>query len=261
MAVLFPKKVPAFSRALGEVDDAFDDEPSFLNDIRLNISVEELQKNPGVIDNVIIVIGGVCCEFLTCHYQFTNMSKVKTINFTPSEMPVIECTAFLYESSTIVWLCHIKEDSDVFGLANLVENLLSSFSVNEQSAFYVFTSEYSRRFQFQSFSPKLPFVRRLHTSRFECRQVDQNIPMLEQPNVISGFAGEIMSRLTCRRYAACLYILFYDETFPLSNSATFSAIGPCFTSLPGFKNLLQPPDSSRVLESGRANISRGQLYI
>ncbi|KAL7061833.1 hypothetical protein AAHC03_0764 [Spirometra sp. Aus1] len=67
MAVLFPKKVPAFSRALGEVDDAFDDEPSSLNDIHAKLSLEELQQISGVIENVIIAIGGLCCEVLTFH--------------------------------------------------------------------------------------------------------------------------------------------------------------------------------------------------
>ncbi|VDN32968.1 unnamed protein product [Dibothriocephalus latus] len=262
MAVLFPKKVPAFSRALGEVDDAFDEEPSFLNNIHTSLSFEELQNVPEMINNVIIGIGDICCEFLTCHCQCANMSKVKIIKFTPPESPVVECTAFLCESSIIVWLCHTKEDDNVFGLSNLVESLLSSFSVNEHCAFYIFSSEYSHRSQFPSFAPKLrsPFVRKLHTSRFECRHVDQNIPMLEQPNVISGFAGELLSRLTYRRYAGCLYILFYDASFPLSNAAIFSAIGHCVISLPGLKHL-QPPDSSRFLESGRANMSHGQLYI
>nr|UCK81621.1 proteasome assembly chaperone 1 [Arenicola marina] len=72
-----------------------------------------------------------------------------------------------------------------------------------------------------------PFLRSLHTSAFKGRPV---VPCLEQPNIISGLAAQVLSHCQVHQVAAVLYMCFNDVRYV--DIKTIKAFNPILTTTP-----------------------------
>lgn len=73
MAALFPKKVPAFTRALGGSDDVSDFEPDSL--IEAEVLVTSYTSCSQKVNALIIGIGSAQCEVLSANIDFSRAVK------------------------------------------------------------------------------------------------------------------------------------------------------------------------------------------
>lgn len=254
MAVLFPKKVPAFSRALGEEDDMFDCEPARLDEAKCVLS--HLIEFKGPVDEVIVAVGPIECNFVQSRLHFQNSNKVAECKVTLSGSPSIQCEAHSFGSSSIVWLCNFQELDDCFGLREWATKLLSSFCLTESVSIIVLTSDSATFFQ-HGIRPPSPFLRKLGT--YNAINLS-NVPELEQPNIISGPSAEIMMRCVFLNLPANIIINFHDQQCgDRAPEEAVSANSPILSSLRGLRDFLVPQNE---IHKGQKMCSRfEQMYI
>lgn len=206
MAVLFPKKVPAFSRALGESDDVFDFDTDVLIPAEITV-LSSVQVND-VIKTCIVGVGSAQCKALKDAINFSNTQLVKEFNLTLSNQVIMTCSAHKFAGGSLIWLCDSHQNESCYGYGKWTEAVLSSFKLDPNSRIFIFTDAPTSAFQSDS-KPIAPFVRALRTPKAASECVD--IKSLEPPNILSGFAAALMSRCICDSLPACVLIAYYDN--------------------------------------------------
>lgn len=206
MAVLFPKKVPAFSRALGESDDSFDFETDHL--ISAEVTVLFSSQMDEMIQTFIIGIGSAQCKALEDIVDFSKSEKVKEIDLSISKHTVMTCSAHKFLGGSLIWLCDTQHNESCYGFGRWIDALLSSFKHNQSSCIYVLTSAPTSEFQSDS-KPTAPLIRALRTARASSAYSD--VKVLEPPNIISGFAAALMSHCIYESLPACMLITYFDN--------------------------------------------------
>ncbi len=207
MAVLFPKKVPAFSRALGETDDCFDCEQDPSGDVTIKQNQISSINNP--ITELFIGIGRNQCDSLKAVLDFSQGKLLADLNVQLSGFPLIQCNAFQFGSSCVVWLCEASECENYLGSQSWVDSLLSSFSYSDTVSVSILTEKPSSCFQGSAqFAP--PFMGVLKTPNASPANCT-DLKAIEQPNIISGIAADVMTRCFYRGFSTCLYVTYYEN--------------------------------------------------
>lgn len=254
MAVLFPKKVPAFSRALGEVDDCFDLE----EETHLDSEVVENEFVPftNVVKFSIIAVGPCQCDVLKSALKFSESTLLKEICVMLSGLPIAKFCAYLFGPSTVVWLCETRESDVYLGPTSWTDRLLSSFSYADSSRMFILTEQPSSSFRGPPVST-VPFTRVLRSSNSN-DPCCENVTLLEQPNIISGYPAELLTRCVYRGIFACLFITYYQNVCGSSAKGdVFVTTAALLSSIEEFK----PFRDLRTMVKEKQTTSCDQMYI
>ena len=235
MAVLFPKKVPAFSRALGESDEAFYSEPDVLSESELLIPFSI--KWEAKINTLIIGVGSAQCEVLSAIVDFSKGTKVRMVNFSISNRVVVSCSAFAFGCGSLIWLCDTQERDTCYGFEKWVNALFSSFSFDHNACIYVLTDAPTSEY-LSDFKPSAPFMRALKTPR-AFASLCADVKLLEPPNIVAGFAAPIMTYCIYRSLPACVLIIYYENlrASPAKNDIS-AMVSPILSSVKEFQPFL-----------------------
>ncbi|VDL57720.1 unnamed protein product [Hymenolepis diminuta] len=206
MAVLFPKKVPAFSRALGERDDSFDFDTGHL--ISAEVSVSSYINVNEIIKAFVIGVGFAQCKALKETVDFSKARIVKEVSISLCNHIIMTCSAHKFDGGSLIWLCDTQQSESCYGFGKWIEALFSSFKLEQNTRIYILadvpTSEFQSDWKFIA-----PFVRILRTPKAASEYSD--IKVLEPPNIISGFAAALMSHCVYESLSACVLITYYDN--------------------------------------------------
>ncbi|VDM31889.1 unnamed protein product [Hydatigera taeniaeformis] len=207
MATLFPKKVPAFTRALGGNDDIFDSETDLPveAEVAVTFSVNFNQR----ISVLVFGIGAAQCEVLSANIDFSKAVKMRVVDLTVSNQIVMSCSAFMFDQKIVIWLCDTQERDSCYGFRKWVDTLLSSFLLDQNSCIYILTDSPASEFQ-SDFKPSTPFIRTLRTPRAS-GLCFPDVKPLEPPNIIAGFASPIMAHCIYHSLPACVLIVYYEN--------------------------------------------------
>ncbi|CDS40961.1 expressed conserved protein [Echinococcus multilocularis] len=237
MAALFPKKVPAFTRALGGSDDVSDLETDLLTEAEVTVTLYTSCNYK--VNALLIGIGSTQCEALGANIDFSKATKVKAIDLTISNQVVMSCSAFIFDQSIVIWLCDTQERDSCYGFGKWVDALLSSFSLDQDTCIYLLTDSPASEFQSDS-KPVAPFIREIKTPRASglCYP---DIKPLEPPNIVAGFAAPIMAHCIYYSLPACTLIIYYENLrTSLAKSDIFPVISPILGAIEGLRSFILP---------------------
>ncbi|KAM7541503.1 hypothetical protein Aperf_G00000037684 [Anoplocephala perfoliata] len=253
MAVLFPKKVPAFSRALGESDDNFDFETDYLISAEVNVLFSSQLDE--IIQTCIVGIGSAQCKALSDIIDFSESQKVKEFSLSISKHTIMTCSAHKFPGGSLVWLCDTLQNESCYGFGKWVDTLLSSFKFEQKSCVYILACAATSDFQ-SDLKPTAPFIRILRTAK--ASSVCANFKVLEPPNIISGFAAALLSHCIYESLPACVIITYYDNVRASSTDQDIaSTIFPILRSFHQLQPYILP--SPKPAKSTAQNFD--QMYI
>ena len=237
MAVLFPKKVPAFSRALGESDGILNSEPDILIEAEVSVPFSTIWKCK--INTFIIGIGSAQCDVLNANIDFSKGTKVKVVDISISNRVVMTCSAYVLDGGFLIWLCDTHERDTCYGFEKWVDNLFSSFSFDQNTCVYLLTDAPTSEY-LSDHKPPAPFVRALKTPRTSA-SCCADVKILEPPNIVAGFAAPIMTYCIHRSIPACILITYYENmrAIPFKNDIS-SMMSPIFISIRDLQPFLLP---------------------
>ncbi|VDK34818.1 unnamed protein product [Taenia asiatica] len=254
MATLFPKKVPAFTRALGGSDDVSDLGTDLL--IEADVLVTSYTNCNQKVNALVIGIGSAQCEVLSTNIDFSKAVKAKVIDLTVSNRVVMSCSAFIFGQSSVVWMCDTQERDSCYGFGKWVDALLSSFLLDQDTFIYLITDSPASEFQ-SDFKPSTPFIRTLKTPRASGLCCPE-IKLLEPPNIVSGFAAPIMAHCIYHSLPACILIIYYENLRASpAKSDIFPVLSPILGAIGGLRPFILPDHVS-----SKATVQNfDQMYI
>ncbi|VDN98597.1 unnamed protein product [Rodentolepis nana] len=232
MAVLFPKKVPAFSRALGERDDGFDFDSDYL--VPTEVSTLQSFKVDEIIRTLIIGVGSAQCNALKETVDFSKAQIISEVSLLLSNHIIMTCFAYKFDGAVLIWLCDTQQSESCYGFGKWIEALLSPFELEKNACIYILSDAPTSEFQ-SDLKPAAPFVRVLRSPKAASEYLD--IKVLEPPNIISGFAAALMSHCIYESLPACVLITYYDN---IRASSTDQDIATVISPILRSTNQLQP---------------------
>ncbi|VDP96476.1 unnamed protein product [Echinostoma caproni] len=239
----FLKRIPAFSRALGEWESDEDsetekclneelacvgseDKPVVLSHVFHNLTVK----------NVLIGIGPLQTAFVTCAYQLSNENMIAVISYrvpgfgsTQKTIPT-QVRLHYHPTASGGTVCVLIPASKQIPHANqkklvqlIMDSILNSSSGSRGDILAtILCTEPICQFQSRTPPDSPSFVRILTTQNLEKPKDDLQCAHLEQPNIISGLAAEFLTWNKLHSVPASLYVLFYT-TLDNPNYAWHSA--------------------------------------
>ncbi|KER31684.1 hypothetical protein T265_12943, partial [Opisthorchis viverrini] len=216
------KRIPACSRALGELDsedESTDDEltekkDEFVLSDGLTVHLESVSTT-----RLVIALGPIQTAFITCCFRLSTGSLLGTLSYpSPSHNVTnrvewnslcIYHSSELYPGTLIVTVPCGKQD--VHLVQKRVANALMNLVLGTNLRVTVLCDEPIHRFQTQS-EPTAPVIRIL-TNESSTGSHTFPFPSLEQPNIISGYAAEFFSFAVLRSIPTTLFVLYYANSW------------------------------------------------
>ncbi|KAF7259768.1 hypothetical protein EG68_02862 [Paragonimus skrjabini miyazakii] len=222
----FLKRIPAFSRALGELDSDEDDSTNestevdhFLDVAGVPVDYEHVVSDLS-FKHIIVSIGPVQTAFISSVLCITKEHLIAKL---PFMLPIYGGTdkttrtfAFVYFISPsekgilIITLPYAKDyihPSQKVVVDKLLHKIVSSGQTGSGPDLLVLCTREVHEYQAPSV-PSESFVRVIHS---DPRENDQSLPFpkLEQPNILSGFPAEFFTYAILRSIRSMLLVLYY----------------------------------------------------
>lgn len=223
------KRIPAFSRALGEwesdeesdTDIGLEENFPCVGPVGKLVSLSHVFEQI-TVKNVLIGIGPLQTAFITCGYQLTKENLVAVISYSVpgfgGTKKTVENQVHLHHNpgvggGTLFVLIPASKQIPHVNLRRVAQFIMGSLfcsSDNLHRNLQVTILCTQPVYQFQSHSlPHVPsFIRILATEQLE-KPKDAQWDWLEQPNIVSGQAAEFLTWCKIHSVSAVLYVLFY----------------------------------------------------
>ncbi|TGZ55035.1 hypothetical protein CRM22_010520 [Opisthorchis felineus] len=216
------KRIPACSRALGELDsedESTDDELTETNgelilSDGLTVHLESVSTT-----RLVIALGPIQTAFVTCCFRLSPSSLLGTLSYPSPSYNVTNRVAWnslcIYHSSElhpgtlIVTVPCGKQD--VHLVQKTVANTFMNLVLGTDLRATVLCDEPIHRFQTQS-EPNAPVIRML-ANESSTGSHSLPFPSLEQPNILSGYAAEFFSFAVLRSIPTTLFVLYYANSY------------------------------------------------
>ncbi|XP_052811054.1 proteasome assembly chaperone 1-like [Mya arenaria] len=244
MATFFGEIVPSFSRAVDDDDDDIDSEYIETTSVRWSpvVQAERLttpdQKVP--CQTLVIAIGPAAAGFVQAYILteqfyvvgalFSGMSDNDVNTFDQTAPSDKTCYIYRSRSNDQAYLCLCKTDVSDEQCYSWADQLFSCLSTDSPSLYAsilcsTMLSEY--RSDVPVSELETPFLRALKTGRFAGTPV---CPFLEQPNLLSGLAAQLLTVLQARDVKAVLYVCYTDCLY--LDSETMAVFRPLLKTTP-----------------------------
>ncbi|KAK4470173.1 hypothetical protein MN116_005753 [Schistosoma mekongi] len=226
----FLKRIPAFSRALGDIDsdsedddsvlgglqnsrDTFNELPIFTNKWDEELSIDEICKSYKTILHVIVAIGPLTTAFVTIGIDLTQkdpfVTKVScrkiSLIFSSYYLPDYDNTLVICIEDEPKYLCYQHKhilyqylDRIFCYNENFNNDKINIRDINVLCSRQV--TQYHSKLKIPS-----PFIRCILTSS----TLNSQFPKLEEPNILAGLPAEVLSWFYFKSLPVSAYIVFY----------------------------------------------------
>ncbi|KAA3682238.1 uncharacterized protein DEA37_0012264 [Paragonimus westermani] len=222
----FLKRIPAFSRALGELDSDEDDSinestevDDFLDVAGVPVDFERVVSDLS-FKHIIVSIGPIQTAFISGALCVTKEHLIAKLPFILPIYSGADKTArtyaFVYfvspseKSTLIITLPYVRDNihhSQKVVVDKLLHQIVSSGQTGSGPDLLVLCTREVHEYRASSV-PSESFVRVIHS---DPRENDQSLPFpkLEQPNILSGFPAEFFTYAILRSIRSMLLVLYY----------------------------------------------------